>query len=149
VPSADVAVAASPSRTHGRHRNASPPTSSSPQPLTRVLLLRAKPSSVQASMDVAGGAVLRRTSSALKSVCVSSSDLGPRSCDFGGRDCMAVQAEVWRVCVVGRMGRGVRRGMGVRGVRRVRERHRVRVRSARSIVGGGVWGVVVVVVVWC
>jgi hypothetical protein len=51
------------------------------------------------------------------------------------------------VCVAGTKGRGVRRGIGVRAVRRVRERQRVRVRRARSIVGGSVWGVVVVLVV--
>jgi hypothetical protein len=70
---------------------------------------------------------------------VSSSDLGPRSRDFGGRDCMAAGADVCMVCVLGMKRRGVRLGMGGRAVRRVRERQRVRVR-ARSIVGGSVWG---------
>jgi hypothetical protein len=77
-----------PAATHGRHLNASPPTNSSPLPLTRIWLFNAKPSLVQASIEVAGAAVLRKTSRAPKSVCVSSSLFGPRSRDLGGFDCM-------------------------------------------------------------
>jgi hypothetical protein len=61
----------------------------------RILLFSANPSDVHASMPVAGGAVLRRTSSSLKSVCVSSLDFGPRSRDFGGAE---TYAEVGDVC---------------------------------------------------
>ena len=46
-------------------------------------------------MLVAGAAVFLSTSSALKSVCVSSSLLGPRSRDLGGRDCMSTGVVVW------------------------------------------------------
>lgn len=76
----------SPSFIHGRHRNASPPMRKRPLPLTRIWLFSANPSPVHASIEVAGAAVLRRTSSAPKSVCVSSSLFGPRSRDFGGLD---------------------------------------------------------------
>lgn len=75
-----------PSRSHGFHRYASPPIKRMPHPLMRIWLLSAKPSPVQASMDVAGATVFRRTSRALKSVCVSSSLFGPRSRVLGGLD---------------------------------------------------------------
>ena len=47
-------------------------------------------------MPVAGGAVLRRTSSSLKSVCVSSVDFGPRSRDLGGAETYADVGDVCR-----------------------------------------------------
>jgi hypothetical protein len=47
-------------------------------------------------MAVAGAIVFRSTSSALKSVCVSSLDFGPRSRVFGGRDCINAGREVCR-----------------------------------------------------
>lgn len=68
----------------GRHVNASPPRRRTPDPsVVRMPLFRWKPSVVQASMLVAGAVVLRRTSRAPKSVCVSSVLAGPRSWDFG------------------------------------------------------------------
>lgn len=48
-------------------------------------------------MLVAGATVLRKTSRAPKSVCVSSSDLGPRSRDLGGLDCIRRGVVVCRV----------------------------------------------------
>lgn len=63
----------------------------------RIRLFKANPSLVQASMAVAGVAVFRRTSSALKSVWVSSLLFGPRSRDFGGRDCRRAGRVVWRL----------------------------------------------------
>ena len=69
----------------GRHVKASPPSNSMPDPsVVRMPLFRWKPKVVQASMLVAGAAVLRRTSRAPKSVCVSSVLAGPRSWDLGG-----------------------------------------------------------------
>src|SRR5579859_6737363 len=50
-----------PALIQGLHRNASPPTSNTPLPLTLMLLFRAKPSSVQASMPVLGGGALPNT----------------------------------------------------------------------------------------
>jgi hypothetical protein len=80
----------------GRHVNASPPSSSMPDPsVVRMPLFRWKPKVVQASILVAGAAVLRRTSRAPKSVCVSSVDAGPRSCDLGGPVCVRGTAETW------------------------------------------------------
>jgi hypothetical protein len=52
---------------------------------------------VQASIAVAGVAVFRRTSSALKSVWVSSLLFGPRSRDFGGLDCKRAGRVVCRL----------------------------------------------------
>ena len=86
VPPSAIVPSLRPSRSHGRHLNASPPTSRIPLPLMRIWLFSAKPSLVQASIDVAGAAVLRSTSRALKSVCVSSSLFGPRSRVLGGLD---------------------------------------------------------------
>lgn len=48
-------------------------------------------------MLVAGAAVLRRTSSAPKSVCVSSSLLGPRSRVLGGLFCIRTGAVVCKL----------------------------------------------------
>jgi hypothetical protein len=87
---------------HGHHRNASPPTSNMPLSLILTWLFNAKPSGVHASMDVAGAIVFRSTSNALKSVCVSSLDLGPRSRVFGGRDCINAGREVCRQRASGR-----------------------------------------------
>lgn len=63
----------------------------------RIRLFRANPSLVQASIAVAGVAVFRRTSSALKSVWVSSLLFGPRSRDFGGLDCKRLGRVVCRL----------------------------------------------------
>ena len=66
-----------------------------PQSVMRIWLFSAKPSLVHASMDVAGATVLRSTSRAPKSVCVSSSDLGPRSRVLGGLDWRWLAGVVW------------------------------------------------------
>ena len=92
---AAVAPSLRPARIQGRHRNASPPTSSTPLPLILMLLFKAKPSFVQASMPVLGGGALPNTFSVAKSVWVSSIDGGPRSCDFGGREALRLR-ELWR-----------------------------------------------------
>jgi hypothetical protein len=55
---------------------------------------------MQESIEVAGAAVLRRTSSALKSVCVSSVLAGPRSRDLGGGEAL----ESGRVVCIHRRG---------------------------------------------
>ena len=65
-------------------------------PETRVLLLKANPSLVVASMPVAGGGVLPRTFIAAKSVCVSSFDAGPLSLVFGALDFAFCDCEAWR-----------------------------------------------------
>jgi hypothetical protein len=85
-----------PSLSHGFHRYASPPIRRMPHPLMRIWLFSAKPSPVQASIDVAGATVFRSTSRALKSVWVSSLLLGPRSRDLGGLDWSRVGRVVCR-----------------------------------------------------
>ena len=72
-----------PALTHGRHLNASPPKSSTPDPVTFRPLLSAKPSFMHESMAVVGAGVLPSTFNAPKSVCVSSLLVGPRSFVFG------------------------------------------------------------------
>jgi hypothetical protein len=86
-----------------------------PLPLSRTWLFSAKPSDVHASIEVAGAMVLRSTSSAEKSVCVSSFDLGPRSRDLGGCERIWVGGVVCRHCrrdanIVAVMGAIGRRG---------------------------------------
>jgi hypothetical protein len=78
-----------PGRTHGRHLKASPPTSMTPAPVMRSPLFNAKPSSMHASMPVVGGGMPPKTSSAPKSVCVSSLLVGPRSLLLGAASARA------------------------------------------------------------
>jgi hypothetical protein len=75
---------------------ASPPTSSAPPPEIRSPLFSRKPSEWQASIAVVGGGIFPKTSREAKSVCVDSSDVGPRSLERGGRD-VGKDGVLWRV----------------------------------------------------
>lgn len=83
------------SLTHGLQRKTSPLTNITPVPETFVLLLKANPSFVVASILVAGGGVPPRTLRAPKSVCVSSLDAGPRSRDLGGSEALRFRV-LWK-----------------------------------------------------
>jgi hypothetical protein len=88
-----------PLASHGRHSNASPATSKTPDPSVILTpLLRWNPSQRHASMAVDGVGVAPSTSRALKSVCVVSLLGGPRSRDLGGCECDCAKCRYVVLC---------------------------------------------------